>query len=167
MTESCRRLWEAMHLFHKLNVASILPVSKAEFLILNGISGQKVPNPLDLPQEVTQGVRMSELAGLLHILPPAASRSIKSLEEKGYVRRYVNAKDRRNTMVEITEEGKAVFEEANRILDDFIVRVFAQTDKEKLEELIVFIEQQYTVASEELRKIRADQQDEKKGSLES
>lgn len=61
----------------------------------------------------------------------AVSRSIKALEEKGYVRRFVDQKDRRNTLVEITKSGQEVLDESNEITNEFIRRVFEKTDKEK------------------------------------
>ena len=107
---------------------------------------------------------MSELAEYTHALPPAVSRSIKALEEKGYVRRYVDQKDRRNTLVEITEAGQEVLQESNEIMDDFIQRMFEKTDKEEMARLVNYIYQQYDLAKRELEKIRESQKKEKKGN---
>lgn len=81
----------------------------------------------------------------------------KALEEKGYVRRFVDQKDRRNTLVEITKSGQEVLDESNEITNEFIRRVFEKTDKEEMARLVSYIHQQYDLAKEELEKIRQSQ----------
>ena len=46
---------------------------------------------------------------------PAISRTLKGLEERGYVERNINKNDRRNTYVELTAEGERLTEEARQI----------------------------------------------------
>ncbi len=154
-----QNVWEALHMFRKLNIGSILPhLNKGEFVLMNGIYHvqKKIGSE--------QGVKMSELAEYIHVLPPAVSRSIKALEEKEYVRRYVDQKDRRNTLVEITEAGQEVLQESNEIMDDFIRRVFEKTDKEEMARLVNYIYQQYDLAKRELEKIRESQKKAKKAT---
>lgn len=156
-----QNVWEALHMFRKLNIGSILPhLNKGEFVLMNGIYHvqKKIGSE--------QGVKMSELAEYIHVLPPAVSRSIKALEEKEYVRRYVDQKDRRNTLVEITEAGQEVLQESNEIMDDFIRRVFEKTDKEEMARLVNYIYQQYDLAKRELEKIRESQKKAKKATDE-
>ena len=154
-----QNVWEALHMFRKLNIGSILPhLSKGEFVLMNGIYHvqKKIGSE--------HGVKMSELAEYTHALPPAVSRSIKALEKKEYVRRFVDQKDRRNTLVEITESGQKVLQESNDIMDEFIHRVFEKTDKEEMARLVTYIYQQYDMAKEELEKIRESQKKAKKGN---
>ena len=154
-----QNVWEALHMFRKLNIGSILPhLNKGEFVLMNGI------NHVQKKIGSEHGVKMSELAEYIHALPPAVSRSIKALEEKEYVRRYVDQKDRRNTLVEITEAGQEVLQESNEIVDEFIRRVFEKTDKEEMARLVNYIYQQYDLAKRELEKIRESQKKEKKGN---
>ncbi|MCI6538018.1 MarR family winged helix-turn-helix transcriptional regulator [uncultured Eubacterium sp.] len=147
-----QNVWEALHMFRRLNIGSILPhLNKGEFVLMNGIYHvqKKIGSE--------HGVKMSDLAEYTHALPPAVSRSIKALEQKGYVRRFVDAKDRRNTLVEITDSGQEVLQESNEIMDEFIRRVFEKTDKEEMARLVSYIYQQYDLAKEELEKIRESQ----------
>lgn len=147
-----RNVWEALHMFRKLNIGSILPhLNKGEFVLMNGIYHVQKKTGSE------HGVKMSDLAEYAHALPPAVSRSIKALEEKGYVRRFVDQKDRRNTLVEITDSGQDVLQESNDIINDFIARVFRKTDREEMERLVNYIYQQYELAKEELEKIRQSQ----------
>ena len=156
-----QNVWEALHMFRKLNIGSILPrLNKGEFVLMNGIYHvqKKIGSE--------HGVKMSDLAEYTHALPPAVSRSIKALEKKGYVRRFVDQKDRRNTLVEITESGQEVLQESNAIMDEFIRRVFEKTDKEEMARLVSYIYQQYELAKEELEKIRESQKKAKKATDE-
>ncbi len=153
-----QNVWEALHMFRKLNIGSILPhLNKGEFVLMNGIYHvqKKIGSE--------HGVKMSDLAEYTHALPPSVSRSIKALEQKGYVRRFVDQKDRRNTLVEITKSGREVLQESNAIMDEYIRRVFEKTDKEEMARLVRYIYQQYELAKEELEKIRESQKKEKKG----
>ena len=156
-----QNVWEALHMFRKLNIGSILPhLNKGEFVLMNGIYHvqKKIGSE--------HGVKMSDLAEYTHALPPAVSRSIKALEQKGYVRRFVDQNDRRNTLVEITESGQEVLQESNDIMDEFIHRVFEKTDKEEMARLVRYIYQQYNLAKDELEKIRESQKKEKKATDE-
>ncbi len=154
-----QNVWEALHMFRKLNIGSILPhLNKGEFVLMNGIYHvqKKIGSE--------HGVKMSDLAEYAHALPPSVSRSIKALEQKGYVRRFVDQNDRRNTLVEITESGQEVLQESNAIMDEFIHRVFEKTDKEEMARLVNYIYQQYELAKEELEKIRESQKKAKKAT---
>ena len=157
-----QNVWEALHMFHKLNIGSILPhLNQGEFVLMNGIYHvQKKKGSSD-------GVKMSELAEYAHALPPAVSRSIKALEEKGYVRRLVSQKDRRNTTVQITESGQEILQESNDIVNEFIRRVFEKTDKEEMARLVRYVQHQYKLAKEELEKIRESQKKAKKATEEN
>lgn len=156
MEQSEQTIFEALHLFRKLNTGSILPhLNKGEFVLMNGIYHVQKKTGSD------HGVKMSELADYAHALPPSVSRSVKALEERGYVRRFVDQKDRRNTMVEITEAGQKVLEESNDIMNDFMHRVFERTDKDELARLIRYINETYEVAREELKNIQEAQRKKK------
>ena len=79
MEDMEQNVWEALHMFRKLNIGSILPhLNKGEFVLMNGI--------YHVQKKISSehGVKMSDLAEYTHALPPAVSRSIKALEEKGY-----------------------------------------------------------------------------------
>ena len=80
MEDMEQNVWEALHMFRKLNIGSILPhLNKGEFVLMNGI--------YHVQKKISSehGVKMSDLAEYTHALPPAVSRSIKALEEKGYI----------------------------------------------------------------------------------
>jgi len=51
--------------------------------------------------------KMSDVASLLGVKPPAASAAVDALEREGYVARVHDPEDRRVTHVHVTDEGRA------------------------------------------------------------
>lgn len=100
---------------------------------------------------MAEGVRVSAIVEDLDIPAPAVSRSLRNLEEKDYVVRYVNKKDRRNTYVEITPEGEAILEESERIISDFCNAVFHQVGEEDIQRLISYFTKLRNVTEEEIQ----------------
>ena len=87
-------LFRAMNQFHKLKFSDMMQnMSKADFIVMNVIMNKGKDDKMTI----------SELAAIARMLPSAISRTLKGLEEKGYVERTINKQDRRNTYVELTE----------------------------------------------------------------
>lgn len=55
---------------------------------------------------------MTELAEIVHSSPSRLSHAVNRLEEAGWVRRTKDAADRRTTIAELTDAGRAVLAEA-------------------------------------------------------
>lgn len=79
---------------------------------------------------------VSNIADSLHVSSPAISRTITSLENKGYVVRYIDKLNRRNTIVRLTELGVEVFESECRKISEFMNSVVERMGEEKLNELL-------------------------------
>lgn len=60
-------------------------------------------------------VRMGGLAERLGIVPRSATTLVDELSEAGWVRRFTDPDDRRATLVEVTQEGQKMLEQANRV----------------------------------------------------
>ncbi|SCX44093.1 DNA-binding transcriptional regulator, MarR family [Klenkia marina] len=56
----------------------------------------------------SQGMRLSELAGALHIAPRSATEVVDALVERGLVERAPDPADRRAVRVQLTDEGQRV-----------------------------------------------------------
>ena len=91
--------------------------------------------------------------GSLKQLPGLA---IQRLEEKGYVERTINKNDRRNTYVELTAEGKKQTSAVQREMRDFGKTVMAKLDEQEMNQLILYLNNIYSIAEKELeaRKIK-------------
>ena len=91
INDKFEELFKAMHQFHKLRLGDIMPdISGADFWTMRNIMDKGEDGKITI----------SELAKKTMVLPSAISRTLKRLEEKGYVERTVNKNDRRNTYVE-------------------------------------------------------------------
>ena len=140
-------LFRAMNQFHKLKFSDMMQnMSKADFIVMNVIMNKGKEDKMTI----------SELAAIARMLPSAISRTLKGLEEKGYVERTINKQDRRNTYVELTEEGKKQTCEVRQVMRDFGKTVMAKLDEHEVNELILYLNNIYSIAEKELeaRKIK-------------
>jgi MarR family transcriptional regulator, organic hydroperoxide resistance regulator len=87
--------------------------------------------------DLEQGTPATKIAPLLGMEPRSLVRMLKSLEEKGLIRREVDGTDKRFVRIILTEEGKARREQAREG-----VITFNQMLREKipLEKLAVFLD---------------------------
>lgn len=140
-------LFRAMNQFHKLKFSDMMQnMSKADFIVMNVIMNKGKDDKMTI----------SELAAIARMLPSAISRTLKGLEEKGYVERTINKQDRRNTYVELTEEGKKQTREVRQVMRDFGKTVMAKLDEQEMNQLILYLNNIYSIAEKELeaRKIK-------------
>ena len=154
INDKFEELFKAMHQFHKLRLGDIMPdISGADFWTMRNIMDKGEDGKITI----------SELAKKTRVLPSAISRTLKRLEEKGYVERTVNKNDRRNTYVEITDRGREVAQEVREIMRDYGEAVLSKFDEEELSMLISYLNNIYDIAKKEIevkrlrnRKLRKD-----------
>lgn len=150
MKESYENFFRAMDQFHRLNLGVLFPeMTKADCMTLMAIDHFR--------QKEESGVlTVSGLAEKMHAKPPAVSRSLKSLEDRGFIARTVNKSDRRNTYVELTGKGRGEWKRMEREMADFARAVISRMDEEDMCRLIAYLDELYRVANEELefRKIK-------------
>ena len=87
----------------------------------------------------TKGITVSSLAGFMKVSPPAISRMVKNLEEKGFLTRTIDPADRRNTLILITPKGECIVDEQSAKLDDFMRNVVTQMGDEQTRQLIFLL----------------------------
>ena len=143
MDKLYEELFRSMNQFRKLKFAEMFPmISRTDFFVMctimdKGENGQ---------------ITISELASRAKMLPSAISRTLKGLEERGYVERNVNKNDRRNTYVELTEAGRQLTEEARQTMSDFGKSVMSQVDEADMKRLISYLDNIYAEKEIEARK---------------
>ncbi|MHC5559026.1 MarR family winged helix-turn-helix transcriptional regulator [Kocuria sp. U4B] len=85
------------------------------------------------------GLRLKQLADVLHIAPRSATEVVDLLQEKGLVERVPDPTDRRATLVSLTPRGEAlrarVREDRHRESEEYFSRLGAQ-DRAELERLL-------------------------------
>ena len=129
MKDAFEKLFRAVHQFKKLNVSDLIPgLSSSEFSVMGAI--------LQMAKTKT--------------LPPAVSRTLRGLEEKGYVERSVDKKDRRNTYISLTEKGWKKGEEVRDRMQDFGCSVMSQLKEEDIDQLVDYLDRIYEIAEKEI-----------------
>ena len=81
-----------------------------------------------------------EIANKLKVTPPTVATSVKRLMKKGYLTKSIDENDQRNTLISITEEGKAKTCACRRKFDELDSKIFmsfAKDEKELLSNLLV------------------------------
>ena len=147
INDKFEELFKAMHQFHKLRLGDIMPdISGADFWTMRNIMDKGEDGKITI----------SELAKKTRVLLSAISRTLKRLEEKGYVERTVNKNDRRNTYVEITDRGREVAQKVREIMRDYGEAVLSKFDEEELSMLISYLNNIYDIAKKEIevRKVK-------------
>ena len=84
---------------------------------------------------------VSELVRRIHTPAPAVSRTLGSLEQKGYVRRAVDRADRRKTCMRVTPEGKAVLDGGFARFSDSCNGIFQALGPDKSRQLIALLKE--------------------------
>ena len=180
MEELQRELFRTFLSFNRLHISRILPgINMGDFTILKtlrkledysrGLSSDakiKEGTVADAEKKSPwEGIGVSAIVEELDVPASSVSRSLRSLEEREYVVRYVNKKDRRNTYVEMTPEGEAILEESEQIISDFCNAVFRHVGEEDIHRLISYFTKFRDITEEEIQKRKY--QKEQKGSDET
>ena len=76
-----------MNAFRGLNVFSLLPLSRQEYMLMFLVFRHRKTNP--------EGCTVSTLTRLMRVPQPAVSRTLRGLENNGYIRREVCREERR------------------------------------------------------------------------
>ncbi len=86
--------------------------------------------------EHTGALPLGELAEIERVAPPSMTRIAAGLEERGLVRRSVDASDRRVARVEITDAGRDLLAETRTRRDAFLANGLAALSPEEQETLV-------------------------------
>ena len=150
MDDLFTRFFSALYQFHKLHMGDLVPdITKLEGMTMAAIkhcSGKKGK----------EGLTVSELTTKMKAKGPAVSRTLKTLEDKGYIERNVNKADRRNTYVKLTVSGEQKQEECEQVMSSFAHAVISKIDRDDMEQLIDCLNELYEASREEIeeRKMR-------------
>lgn len=148
------QLITAQHRFMKMHQdLCFTGLRKSEFVMLEIIERENGNRE--------QGVLASDIAKRLRITAPAVSKMLRSMEEKGYVERRVDEKDRRNTRVSITPDGKEAEQQVRRQMQEFITGVIERLGEERTKELIHLMNRYTEIMQEENQNRKRKKQEEK------
>lgn len=136
-----------MNAFRSINVFSLLPLSRQEYMVMFVISKKQETDP--------EGCTVSAVAQKMRVPQPAVSRTLRGLENNGYIQREVCRTDRRNTYVTLTETGETEVMRANQLLEEFHKGIRERFTQDEADQLMDLLRRLYAAASEELDAMKA------------
>lgn len=93
-------------------------------------------------------VKISDISDYLHIPRPGVTRTVREMEEKGYLRKSIAAEDGRITYISITEEGRALSRKYNDDVFQSLTGPLDEISEEDAETMIHTIDTFYKVMCE-------------------
>ncbi len=93
-------------------------------------------------------VKVSDLSDMLGIPRPGVTRTVKEMEDKGYLKKEISEEDRRITYLFITEQGKKLSEKYNEQVFDELLSLTQDISEEDAECTIRTIHKIYEMMSE-------------------
>lgn len=100
-----------------------------------------------------EGTPSTQLGPRMGMEPTSLSRTLKTMEEKGYIYRKVDSNDRRKVLIFLTSEGLELRKEVRKVVVDFNERLLEMIPKRKLEAFFEVMEIVDDYVEEELSKI--------------
>ena len=100
-------------------------------------------------QRANGSVRISDLSAKLRLQPPGVTRTVKEMEEKGFLAKQTSPDDGRVTYITITESGAALSEEFNTRVFESLGAKLPDISQQDAETVIRVIERFYAVMSGE------------------
>ncbi len=138
--------FRVVYSFKKLNISKMMPdITHAELGTMSMIYRCR-------EESSDGGVKVSDLVNRMEVAAPGVSRTLKKMEEKGYIIRSVDKTDRRNTYVELTPKGEEVLKEARTIMHDFAEAVLGKMGVENVNHLIEYLKNLQVLAQNEIEK---------------
>ena len=130
MNKLMREFENVLEMIHNVDMGNIFRVdmSKSEFIIMKVIYSIK--------ESSEKKVLVSDIVDKMHVSAQAISKTLKSLEKKGYIERFSNKEDRRRMEVAVTEKGGQTYFHLIRKTDEVLSEVLGKFGKEELETYI-------------------------------
>ncbi len=104
-------------------------------------------------QEHKKDVKVSDISDILKVPRPGVTRTVKEMEEKGYLKKYSSEEDGRITYIAITPKGEALSEKYDKNYYDRLAEHLDDITEEEADCMIQTIEKFYKVMSERRVKI--------------
>ena len=103
---------------------------------------------IDIMERQGIPVKISDISDYLKIPRPGVTRTVREMEEKGYLRKQVAAEDGRVTYISITEQGRALSRKYNDDVFNSLVAPLSEISEEDAETMLQTIETFYQVMCE-------------------
>lgn len=141
-------LQKSLYRLGRANMEDFGSITKLEAFTLGLLRKGQVEHP------EAKGMYISELVRRSHGSPPAISRTLRQLEQKGYLERVVDRADRRMTYVVLTAQGLAALDEAWERSRVQVSRVLDRMGEDNVNALIQQLNQLTDIILDEQEKER-------------
>lgn len=99
-------------------------------------------------QEKKEHIKISDISDVLKLPRPGVTRTVKAMEEKGYLKKISSDEDGRVTYIAATEKGKALWDKYDRDYYSRLAPYLETISNEEADCMIHTIEKFYQVMSE-------------------
>lgn len=99
-------------------------------------------------QKKKKDIRVSDISDVMNLPRPGVTRTVKEMEEKGYLRKLASPDDGRVTYITITEEGKKLSQKYDQDYFSELVVDFSEISEEEADCMIRTIEKFYNIMKE-------------------
>ena len=145
-SSSILKIIDAMRKWKRMDFSLVFreKLSMPEFTILNGIERIGAKNDV---------VYVSDVAHLFSMSAQAVSKYLKMCESRDLVIRETDKKDRRNTKLFLTDEGRRVLSACENDLTSFLSSVLDEFDKSEIDRMIVLADEIYERTAKKLEQL--------------
>jgi MarR family transcriptional regulator, organic hydroperoxide resistance regulator len=91
---------------------------------------------IEVLEQKGQRAKVSDISDALHLPRPGVTRTVKEMEQKGYIRKVSSEEDGRVTYLAITAEGKELSGKYNRQCFDLLTSYLRDIPEEDVETMI-------------------------------
>ena len=141
-----QQLFEMIQRFRSLNLLATLPLPRQDYMVLHAVSC--------LQEEYPDACTVSMITRKMRVPQPAVSRTLRNLENGGYLQREVCRSDRRNTYVLLTDAGKKAGQDAGQVLMEFHNGIKKRFTQEESDQLMSLLQRLYEAAAEQLAEMK-------------
>lgn len=151
-----------MQRFRRLNLSSLFGnITRGEFFVMDMLLlNEQTPQGAD-------GMYVSDLVARTKNSPPGVSRTLKALEQKGYLQRHVDSQNRRNTFIRLTPEGRHAVCHAKQQFEAFIARICATMGEDEIRQFLALFERLLHIIESEIGQIPEPKQEKEAPCSES
>lgn len=96
----------------------------------------------------TEKVRVSDISDAMHLPRPGVTRTLKEMEEKGYVKKVSSETDGRITYIELTEAGQKLSHAYNTVFFEELSESMNSISEEEMKTTVSVIENMYEIMLE-------------------
>lgn len=143
------KLINAMHIFSKINIGAVLgELSQTEYLVIYFVRKHG-----EYDGHCNNGVNVTSLSEVLGVSTPAVSRILRGLEEKGFIQRITNKRNRRETYISLTDNGREIYFRDRELASSLYKTVEKKLGQDQIKELVRLSRSFNLIMTEEIERM--------------